>query len=90
MQSQYHPAEAARVGILPMNCQPSACTDCPAKVVCACLQITEAAVADAIAALDLRTLRDVRRHTGAGEGCTCCHDRLRVVLQQVRATAVCG
>jgi bacterioferritin-associated ferredoxin len=87
MQSQYHSAEAAPDGIPPMDCDRSACTDCSAKYICHCLQVTEAAVADAISALDLRTLRDVRRHTGAGEGCTCCHERIRIVLEQVRCEA---
>ena len=41
------------------------CSDCPAKVLCRCLQVTEEAVVDAITSLDLRTIRDVRRHTGS-------------------------
>jgi bacterioferritin-associated ferredoxin len=88
MQSQYHPAGTARDGIPPMDCGFSSCTDCSAKVLCHCLQVTETAVVDAISALDLRTLRDVRRHTGAGEGCTCCHERIRIVLEQVRCEPV--
>lgn len=70
-----------------MDCDRSTCTDCAAKYICHCLQVTEATVVDAIAALNLRTLRDVHRHTGAGEGCTCCHERIRIVLEQVRCDA---
>jgi bacterioferritin-associated ferredoxin len=55
------------------------------------LQVTEAAVIDAITTLELRTLREVRRHTGAGEGCTCCHEQIRRFLESVRcAAAGCG
>jgi bacterioferritin-associated ferredoxin len=91
MQSQYHPAETAFDGIPPMDCDRSPCTDCHAHFICHCLQVTEAAVVDAVVTLGLRTVRDIRRQTGAGEGCTCCHDRLRQVLEQVHCeTAVCG
>jgi bacterioferritin-associated ferredoxin len=73
------------------KCTPEACSGCPLKVVCRCLQITEAAVVDAITSLDLRTLREVRRHTGAGEGCTCCHGALRDYLEQhAPARAACA
>jgi bacterioferritin-associated ferredoxin len=68
-----------------------ACTDCPAKVVCHCLQVTEAAVIEAITSLDLRSLKEVRRHTGAGDGCTCCHAQIRQYLQQLRcAPSACS
>jgi bacterioferritin-associated ferredoxin len=67
------------------------CVGCPTRVVCHCLQITETALLDAIQTLDLQTIKDVRRHTGAGDGCTCCHGRLRRCLEQVRcAPASCG
>lgn len=76
-----------------MDCNRSAeaCLGCPATIVCRCLHVTEAAVVEAIAALDLQTIKDVRRHTGAGDGCTCCHARLRAYLEQVRCpTAACA
>jgi bacterioferritin-associated ferredoxin len=74
-----------------MDCERSPCTDCRGHFICDCLQITEAAVVDAIVNLDLRTVRDIRRQTGAGEGCTYCHERLRQVLDQVRCEPVaCG
>jgi NAD(P)H-nitrite reductase large subunit len=71
-----------------MNCDRSTCLDCPAKVICRCLQVTEATLVDAINSLDLQTLKDVRRHTGAGDGCTCCHGEIRQYLEQVRSAAV--
>jgi NAD(P)H-nitrite reductase large subunit len=46
------------------------------RVVCRCLQVTESALVEALTTLQLRTLKDVRRHTGAGDGCTACHKRL--------------
>jgi bacterioferritin-associated ferredoxin len=45
----------------------------------------------AITALDLQTLMDVRRQTGAGEGCTCCHEQIRQFLEQLHcAPAKCA
>jgi bacterioferritin-associated ferredoxin len=46
------------------------------------LQVTETEVVAAITTLEIRTLREVRRHTGAGEGCTACHQRLRQLLER--------
>lgn len=78
------PAEAAPPGNLPMSCQPfvQSCSDCPARIVCRCLQVTEATIADTIERLELRTVKDIRRHTGAGGGCTCCHAELRELLEE--------
>jgi len=56
--------------------------DCPDRVVCQCLQITEGQLVAALRSLDLRTLKDLRRATGAGDGCTCCHELLRHYLEQ--------
>lgn len=60
----------------------TACDGCPAKVVCHCLQVTEDKVLDAAHALHLPTLADLRQATGAGDGCTACHHRLRKLLQE--------
>ena len=49
-------------------------------LVCRCLQVYERDLATAVAAFDLQTLQEVRRLTGAGDGCTCCHDRIRACL----------
>jgi NAD(P)H-nitrite reductase large subunit len=51
-------------------------------MICHCLQVTEDALVDAIVTLGLRTVKDLREHTGAGDGCTACHVRLREVLDR--------
>jgi bacterioferritin-associated ferredoxin len=53
---------------------------CDRRVVCHCLNVTEDVVVRAAADLGLRTLHEVRRHTGAGDGCTACHRRLSRLL----------
>ena len=57
------------------------CLECPKRVVCQCLQITKGQLIEAIQTLELRTVKEVRRATGAGEGCTCCHADLRAYLE---------
>jgi bacterioferritin-associated ferredoxin len=59
-----------------------ACTGCPDRIVCRCLQVTEAMLVEAIATHELLTLKDVRRHTGAGDGCTCCHNLIKRYLTE--------
>lgn len=53
---------------------------CPDRVVCRCLGVTEQTLVTAIATLGLRTLKEVREVTEAGDGCTCCHKELAVYL----------
>jgi NAD(P)H-nitrite reductase large subunit len=53
---------------------------CPGPLVCHCLGVCERTVVDAIATFGLRTVKDVRHCTGAGDGCTACHGRLREYL----------
>ena len=48
--------------------------------VCACLQVTEQQLLAALSSATVRSLRDLRRTLGAGDGCTACHDRLRSYL----------
>ena len=60
------------------------CEGCPARVLCHCLQITEEAVVEAASLFGLTTVKEVRERTGAGDGCTACHRRIRLVLQRVR------
>jgi bacterioferritin-associated ferredoxin len=74
------------------TCSTTSCTDCPIKVVCRCLKVTEDEIVRAITALEAQTLRDLRRATGAGDGCTCCHGQLKTLINQHSgtATAVCG
>jgi bacterioferritin-associated ferredoxin len=63
-------------------CTTDECNACSLRVVCRCLRLTETTVVEAITNLGLRTLKEVRRHTGAGDGCTCCHDELEGLLEQ--------
>jgi bacterioferritin-associated ferredoxin len=63
-------------------CSRSSCDDCPGRVVCRCLQVTEDALVDALMTLELRTLKEVRQHTGAGDGCTACHHRIQAYLER--------
>ncbi|VTR94520.1 : Fer2_BFD [Gemmata massiliana] len=53
---------------------------CPDRVVCRCLGVTEQAIVTAIVALGLRTVKEVRQATEAGDGCTCCHRELNAYL----------
>ena len=68
--------------------------NCSNSILCQCLQVTEAEVVTAITTLELRTVKDVRQCTGAGDGCTCCHRRIRDCLAQAaageRVAAVAG
>ncbi|MBX9622909.1 MAG: (2Fe-2S)-binding protein [Gemmataceae bacterium] len=57
------------------------CAGCPDRVVCRCLKVTEGAIVDAVVSLGLRTVKDVRRATGAGDGCTCCHKQIRALIE---------
>ncbi len=59
--------------------------DCSLRYVCRCLQVTEDILATAFASGDIRTLRDIRRHTGAGDGCMACHRRLASYLERYPA-----
>jgi bacterioferritin-associated ferredoxin len=53
-----------------------------ASTVCRCLQVTEEMLLAALHTFDLRNLREVREHTGAGDGCTACHRQLRAYLER--------
>ena len=53
---------------------------CPDRVVCRCLKVTEQTLITAIVTLGLRTVREVRQATEAGDGCTCCHKELATYL----------
>jgi bacterioferritin-associated ferredoxin len=60
----------------------SACDDCPDRLICHCLQITETELVTALTVREIRTLQDIRQHTGAGDGCTACHKTLRKYLER--------
>lgn len=63
------------------------CAECCERFVCHCLQITEEAVVKAVTRMALATVHDVRAHTGAGDGCTSCHARIRDLLERHAAYA---
>jgi bacterioferritin-associated ferredoxin len=59
------------------------CSACPDRLVCHCLGVSEAEIVTAIQTQEIRTVTDIRRHTGAGDGCTACHNVLRRYLSLV-------
>src|SRR4051812_31121560 len=67
-----------------MNNSPlsDSCNHCPGRLVCRCLQVTESVLVGALTELGLQTLTDIRRQTGAGDGCTACHRLLARYLEQ--------
>jgi NAD(P)H-nitrite reductase large subunit len=52
-------------------------------MVCHCLQVTEEDLVTALTTRTIRTVKDIREHTGAGDGCTACHKLLRRYLELV-------
>ena len=58
------------------------CLSLGGPVVCHCLGVTEEQLASALAAFELRTLKEVRRQTGAGTGCNACHKRLQCYIAE--------
>jgi bacterioferritin-associated ferredoxin len=61
-------------------CDPS--QECPERFVCHCLRITEHALAEVLTQLPIRNMKELRQLTGAGDGCTCCHERLKQMIHQ--------
>lgn len=57
------------------------CAGCEDRIVCRCLKITEGHIIDAVVSLGLRTVREVRGATGAGDGCNCCHNQIRALIE---------
>jgi bacterioferritin-associated ferredoxin len=64
--------------------------------VCACMRLTHADLIEAVAAGTIQTLADLRRQTGAGDGCMACHRRLACYLSPaphepgVRVQPICS
>jgi len=56
--------------------------DCSETIICHCLEVSESAVADAVAIYGLCTIKEVCRETGAGSGCTACHARIKELLRK--------
>jgi NAD(P)H-nitrite reductase large subunit len=57
------------------------CSGCPDRIVCRCFKVSEAVIVDAVQTLGLRTVKEVRNATGAGDGCTCCHHEIRALIE---------
>lgn len=51
-------------------------------IVCRCLQVTAAALIEALETRPISTLQEVIHCTGAGDGCTACHRVIREYLQR--------
>jgi len=64
-------------------CSTELCSDCPNRVVCRCLKVTEGEIVEAIVNHDLETIRELKRMTGAGDGCTCCHEELETYFERI-------
>lgn len=58
------------------------CSACPSRMICHCLQVTEDAIVQAVEAFGLTSVKEIRSCTGAGDGCTACHRRLKVYLER--------
>lgn len=56
-------------------------------MVCHCLQVREQSVVEAVKRLALTTIQEVRDYTSAGNGCNCCHGRIRSILEEHGYTA---
>ncbi|MBM63098.1 MAG: hypothetical protein CL484_09140 [Acidobacteria bacterium] len=55
--------------------------------VCSCLHMTESDLLAKLDGTNIRTIRDLRRLTGAGDGCTACHQTLKGLLKARERTA---
>src|SRR5436190_8953721 len=64
------------------HCSHESCDGCSVQHVCYCLKITEEVLTEAVTRFGLQTLDEVRRLTGAGDGCTACHQRIRQLLEE--------
>jgi len=51
------------------------------RLVCRCVRVTEAVLVAALTSQEIKTVKDIRHHTGAGDGCTCCHKLLKAYLE---------
>ena len=64
------------------------CSSCPERVICRCLNVTESQIVQAITTHDLRTIRELKRLTGAGDGCTACRTELQDFLDRISLAVV--
>lgn len=79
-----------------MHCQHGDCSACVAsgRIICRCLQVDEADLLHAIAAANADrkslSIKDLRRMTGAGDGCTACHHKLKAFIETQAAQLSSG
>jgi NifU-like protein len=55
------------------------------EIVCECFGVTDRQIEKAVRENNLTTLEEVTNYTKAGGGCESCHDRIREILQTIRA-----
>jgi bacterioferritin-associated ferredoxin len=63
-------------------CENNLGSDCPLRYVCRCLRVTEETLVKLVETEEIHTVKDIRRHTGAGDGCMACHKRLARFIPQ--------
>jgi NAD(P)H-nitrite reductase large subunit len=51
------------------------------RIVCRCLQVSETEILSAVETCGARTVKELGRCTGAGQGCTACHFALRKFVE---------
>ena len=52
------------------------------RIICRCLQVTEARLREAVEGCGVQTVCELIRATEAGTGCTACHHRLQSCLMR--------
>lgn len=65
-----------------ITCTVESCNTCPGKVVCRCLNVTEEQIINLITTGGLRSIREIREVTRAGDGCTCCHAEIQQYIER--------
>ncbi|MFN0195833.1 MAG: (2Fe-2S)-binding protein [Planctomycetaceae bacterium] len=55
------------------------------RIVCHCLRVTEEEVIQAASDGNITCIKQIMDYTGAGGGCTACHQRIRGLLAGERA-----
>lgn len=79
--SQYQAAMSPNPAMDP-HCTAENCSTCPSRIVCKCLQITEEQLVDVLTSRPVAHVKELRQLTGAGDGCTCCHETLKEYLHR--------
>ncbi len=64
-----------------LNAPETVTLTCSEQIVCACLQVTEAQLRGALQASNVGSIQELKRKTGAGDGCTACHSALKQYIR---------